>query len=40
MSKIKNPVVLIHKGENSDSYGVAITCGSQNYHDAVLMASM
>lgn len=40
MSKIKNPVVLIHKRENSDSYAVAITCGSQNYHDAVLMASM
>ncbi|EHL9308854.1 TPA: hypothetical protein L7258_004619 [Escherichia coli] len=40
MGKIKNPVVLIHKRENSDSYAVAITCGSQNYHDAVLMASM
>ncbi|HAX3195112.1 TPA: hypothetical protein JWI61_004972 [Escherichia coli] len=40
MSKLKNPVVLIHKRENSDSYAVAITCGSQNYHDAVLMASM
>lgn len=40
MGKIKNPVVLIHKRENSDSYAVAITCGSQNYHDAVLIASM
>lgn len=40
MSKIQNPVVLIHKRDNSDSYAVAITSGSQNYHDAVLMASM
>lgn len=32
--------LIIHKRENSDSYAVAITCGSQNYHDAVLMASM
>ncbi|EAB2796095.1 hypothetical protein PQY04_004183 [Salmonella enterica] len=40
MSKIQNPVVLIHKRENSDTYAVAITSGSQNYHDALLMASM
>ncbi|TKV14788.1 hypothetical protein FDX04_11895 [Citrobacter sp. wls615] len=40
MSKINNPVVLIHKRENSDSYAVAITSGSQDYHDAVLMATM
>ncbi|EAM2865508.1 ATPase [Salmonella enterica] len=40
MSKIQNPVVLIHKRENSDTYAVAITSGSQNYHDAVLMATM
>lgn len=40
MSKIENPVVLIHKRDNNDSYAVAITSGSQNYHDAVLMASM
>ncbi|EEF0769255.1 ATPase [Salmonella enterica subsp. enterica serovar Berta] len=40
MSKITNPVVLIHKRENSDSYAVAITSGSQDYHDAVLMATM
>lgn len=40
MSKIKNPVVLIYKRENSDTYAVAITSGSQNYHDAVLMATM
>lgn len=40
MGKIKNPVVLIHKRENSDTYAVAITNGSQDYHDAVLMATM
>ncbi|HAK1936373.1 TPA: hypothetical protein H1Q11_002232 [Salmonella enterica] len=39
-NKIKNPVVLIHKRENSDTYAVAITSGSQDYHDAVLMATM
>lgn len=40
MGKIKNPIVLIHKRENSDTYAVAITDGSQDYHDAVLMATM
>lgn len=40
MGKIKNPIVLIHKRENSDTYAVAITSGSQDYHDAVLMATM
>lgn len=40
MSKIENPVVLIHKRDNNNSYAVAITSGSHNYHDAVLMASM
>lgn len=40
MSKILNPVVLIHKRENSDTYAVAITSDSQDYHDAVLMATM
>lgn len=40
MEKINNPIVLIHKRDNSDSYAVAITSGSQNYHDALLMASM
>ena len=40
MSKIENPVVLIHKRDNNDSYAVAITSGSKNFHDAVLMASM
>lgn len=39
-NKIENPVVLIYKRENSDSYAVAITSGSQDYHDAVLMATM
>lgn len=39
-NKILNPVVLIHKRENSDTYAVAITSGSQDYRDAVLMASM
>lgn len=38
--KIENPIVLIHKRENSDSYAVAITSGSHGYSDAVLMASM
>ncbi|ENO5891209.1 ATPase [Salmonella enterica subsp. enterica serovar Gaminara] len=39
-NKIENPVVLIYKRENSDPYAVAITSGSQDYHDAVLMAKM
>ncbi|EEP5311751.1 ATPase [Salmonella enterica] len=39
-NKILNPVVLIHKRESSDTYAVAITSGSQDYHDAVLMATM
>lgn len=39
-NKILNPVVLIHKRENSDTYAVAITSGSPDYHDAVLMATM
>ncbi|EJD0486505.1 ATPase [Salmonella enterica] len=39
-NKILNPVVLIHKRENSDSYAVAITSGSQDYRDAVLIAAM
>lgn len=39
-NKILNPVVLIYKRENSDSYVVAITSGSQDYRDAVLMVSM
>ena len=40
MSKIQNPVVLIHKRENSYTYAVAITSGSNDYHDAILMATM
>ncbi|HIB1551498.1 TPA: hypothetical protein ACWV58_002719 [Salmonella enterica subsp. enterica serovar Muenchen] len=39
-NKIENPVVLIYKRENSDTYAVAITSGSQDYRDAVLMATM
>lgn len=39
MSKITNPVVLIHKWENSDTYAVAITSGSADYQDAILIAS-
>ncbi|EAB6965324.1 TPA: ATPase [Salmonella enterica] len=39
-NKIKNPVVLIRKRENSDTYAVAITSGSKDYLDAVLMATM
>lgn len=40
MSKILNPVVLIYKRENSDTYAVAITSGSDDYRDAILMAAM
>lgn len=40
MSKITNPVVIIHKRDNSDTYAVAITSGSTEYRDAILMASM
>lgn len=32
--------VLIHKRPDHDSYAVAITDGSPDYHDARLMASM
>ncbi|ENB1828931.1 ATPase [Salmonella enterica] len=39
-NKILNPVVLIYKYENSDTYVVAITSGSQDYRDAVMMAVM
>lgn len=34
MSKIQNPVVLIHKRANCDAYAVAITSGSQDYREA------
>lgn len=37
-NKIENPVVLIHKRENHDSYAVAITNGSHDYYDGLLMA--
>lgn len=40
MSKIQNPTVLIMKRDNSDTYAVAITNASDNFHDAKLMASM
>lgn len=40
MSKINNPVVIILKRESSDTYAVAITNGSNNFQDAILMASM
>lgn len=40
MNKIQNPLVIIHKRENSDTYAVAITSGSSDYRDAVLMATM
>lgn len=40
MSKIQNPVVLIYKRENNDTYAVAITSSSLDYHDAILMATM
>ncbi|MDT1785976.1 ATPase, partial [Salmonella enterica subsp. enterica serovar Oslo] len=33
-NKIKNPVVIIRKRENSDTYAVAITSGSKDYRDA------
>lgn len=39
-NKIENPVVLIHKRENPDSYAVAITNGSHDYYDGLLMASV
>lgn len=39
-NKIENPVVLIHKRENHDSYAVAITNGSHDYYDGPLMASV
>lgn len=39
-NKIDNPVVLIHKRDNSDSYTVAITSGSADYRDASLMVTM
>ncbi|EOX7892921.1 hypothetical protein ACPV11_002778 [Escherichia coli] len=39
-NKIENPVVIIHKRENHDSYAVAITNGSHDYYDGLLMASV
>ena len=39
-NKIEHPVVLIHKRENHDSYAVAITNGSHDFYDGLLMASV
>lgn len=39
-NKIENPVVLIHKREDHDTYTVVVTSGSQDYHDAVLMETI
>ncbi|EFA4553050.1 hypothetical protein QP691_14640 [Escherichia coli] len=39
-NKIENPVVLIHKRENHDSYAVSITTGSHDFYDGLLMASV
>lgn len=39
-NKIENPVVLIHKRENHDSYAVAITNVSHDFYDGLLMASV
>ncbi|CTZ87652.1 Uncharacterised protein [Escherichia coli] len=39
-NKIENPVVLIHKRENHDSYAVTITNGSHDFYDGLLMASV
>ncbi|EFO6898095.1 hypothetical protein HNG79_003164 [Escherichia coli] len=39
-NKIENPVVLIHKRENHDSYAVAITNGSHDFYDGLLMGSV
>ncbi|HCS0229146.1 hypothetical protein ED729_05860 [Escherichia coli] len=39
-NKIENPVVIIHKRENHDSYAVAITNGSHDYYDGLLIASV
>ncbi|MED9517308.1 DUF551 domain-containing protein [Escherichia marmotae] len=39
-NKIENPVVLIHKRENHDSYAVAITNGSHDFYDGLLIASV
>lgn len=39
-NKIENPVVLIHKRENHDSYAVEIANGSHDFYDGLLMASV
>ncbi|MCJ8601029.1 hypothetical protein MWH03_00345 [Klebsiella pneumoniae] len=40
MAKISTPKVLVYKRPNSDTYAVAVTTGSDDYHDSLLMASM
>lgn len=40
VEKIPTPRVLIHRRPDSDTYAVAVTAGSDDYHDAFLMASM
>jgi hypothetical protein len=40
MSKIQNPIVIIHKNAHHDSYSVAITDGSDNVNDACLWCAM
>lgn len=40
MPKISTPKVLVYKRPDSDTYAVAVTAGSDDYHDALLMSSM
>lgn len=35
--KINKPKVLIHKRQNNDSYAIAITDDSDDFHDGLLM---
>lgn len=39
-NKIENPVVIVHKRQNSDSYAVAITNGSNNFYDGLLVVDV
>lgn len=39
-NKIENPVVIIHKRENHDSYAVAIANDSNNFHDGLLVVGV
>lgn len=40
MSKIQNPIVIIHKNAHHDSYSVAITDGSDNVNNARLWCAV